>query len=360
MAKHTEVRNTLGSSEAAIFPIYNKEPEDWIYFHFNPQLKGIEFRDAGNGLYEQVFVRHPSTDPFHSTWYTFPDQQEYATKDLFSKHPSKPNLWLYEGRSDDVIVFSNGEKFNPKAMETTLLSHPDVNRVLVVGQAQFQPAALKELKSQAPSSDQMRKSVLDKIAPYVTNANEAAPGYAKLHPEYITFTDPEKPMITTDKGTVKRAATIRAYQQEIDQLYADAENITTSLPTIPLDIHDINALTKSLQQMMVSVIDLDILEPDQDIFSAGADSLQVINIVRQLKASLISKGDAFPTHLISAKIIYSNPTPARLAGSIHQLATQGQSVYQDLDEARIDKMKNMLAKFRRFTQRRRTKGRERR
>lgn len=186
-------------------------------------MKGIEFREIEKGLYEQVFVHHPSTDPYHSVWYTFPDKDEYSASDLFSKHPSKPNLWLYEGRADNMIVFSNGEKFNPGGMETTLHSHPDVTNALVVGQARFQPAALIELKGNPSLSDKAKKEMLDSLTPYIDKANEAAPGFAKLQRDLIAFTTPEKPMILADKGTVKRAATTKAYEHEIDNIYADAE-----------------------------------------------------------------------------------------------------------------------------------------
>ena len=167
IAKYTLLRNIIGSSEAAFLPLYDKEPEDWIYFHLDPRMKGIEFREIDKGLYEQVFVPHPSTDPYHSVWYTFPDKDEYSASDLFSKHPSKPNLWRYEGRADNMIVFSNGEKFNPGGMETTLHSHPDVTNVLVVGQARFQPAALIELKGQPALSDKAKKEMLDSLTPYI-------------------------------------------------------------------------------------------------------------------------------------------------------------------------------------------------
>lgn len=32
------------------------------------------------------------------------DDGSYATGDLYEKHPSKPDVWRYVGRGDDVIV----------------------------------------------------------------------------------------------------------------------------------------------------------------------------------------------------------------------------------------------------------------
>ena len=347
VAKYVKLISILGSSETAMSPMYHKEPEDWMYFHFNPKMKGVEFREVGDGLYEQIFVRDPSTDPYHATFYTFPDQSEYSMKDLFSKHPTKPDLWFYEGRSDDTIVFSNGEKFNPSGMEATLRTHPDVSRAIVVGQARFEPAALIELK--ASSSKDAKNELLDSFTPYLIKVNETAPAYAKLQRDHIVFTKPDKPMSLADKGTVKRAATTKAYEEEIDQLYADADD--ASLPTVRLDAHDRDALTKGLQELLLGTLGLEAIAPEQDIFAVGADSLQVMNLVRQLRSSFTAQhGEGheigvISPHLISPKIVYSNPTAAKLANALHQLTGHSAEASEKLEEQRIKKMEEMLAKY---------------
>ena len=306
-------------------------------------MKGVEFREVSDGLYEQHMVRHPSTDPFHSTWYTFPDQSEYSTKDLFSKHPTKPNLWFYEGRSDDVIVFSNGEKFNPSGMEATLRTHPDVSRVIVVGQARFEPAALIELRK-APSEEGM-KDLLDSFTPYLIKVNETAPAYAKLQRDHITFTKPDKPMLLADKGTVKRTPTAKAYAEEIDQVYAHAND--SSLPAVKLDADDRDALEKGLQELLVGTLGLESIAPEQDIFAVGADSLQVMNLVRQLRSSFAAQHGhgVVPPHLIAPKLIYSNPTAAKLANALNRMTGHSAEAAGKLEEERLKKMEDVLAKY---------------
>ena len=330
-----------------MLPLYHKEPEDWMYFHFNPDMKGVEFREVSDGLYEQFLLRDPFTDPYHATWYTFPDRSEYSTKDLFSKHPTKPNLWFYEGRSDDVIVFSNGEKFNPSAMEATLRTHPKVSRAIVVGQARFEPAALIELRG--IPSEEAKKDLLDSFTPYLIKVNETAPAYAKLQRDHIAFIKPDKPMIMADKGSIKRAATTKAYEEEIDQIYANADD--ASMPTMKLDAHNVDALTEGLQELLIGTIGLEVIAPEQDIFAVGADSLQVMNLVRQLRSSFTAQhGEGheegvIPPHLISPKIVYSNPTAAKLANALHQLTGHGAEVSEKLEQQRIKKMEEMLAKY---------------
>ena len=321
-------------------PVFHKDPEDWVYFHFDPKMKGIEFREIDDGIYEQFYVRHPSTDPYHSLWYTFPEKSEISTSDLFSKHPSKPDLWSYRGRSDDMIVFSNGEKFNPNAMEATLCSHPEVRGAVVVGQARFQPAALLELKGKAPDSDQAKKEFLDSLAPYIEKSNERAPAFAKLQRDHVAFTKPEKPMVRADKGTIKRVATSKEYAGEIDKLYADAEESSGSTGAVQLDAGNLDSLKKALPEVLLETVGLHDITPDQDIFNAGADSLQVMNLVRQLRASLTAQA-----HLISPRIVYSNPTPSKLAEALHELTNPVKEANENLDKERISRMEEMLAKY---------------
>lgn len=345
ITKHTDVLNVIGSSESCFAPIYHRDREDWIYFHFNPDLKGIQFRETGGGVYEQYFVRDPSTDAYHSLWYTFPDKHEVSTQDLFSKHPTKPNLWKYMGRSDDMLVFSNGEKYNPTAMEGTLRAHPEIIGAVVVGHARFQPAALIELKGDPPKSEEDKQKFFDSARPYVAKLNDEAPGFAKLRRTHVRFTHPDKPMIRADKGTVKRAATVKLYEKEIDKLYADAESSTSTESIVDLDAPDLDRMTKALRLMLIRTVGLQDLSVDEDIFTAGADSLQVMNLVRQLKLSLGGKEKGIPADLISSRIIYSNPTTSRLANALHSMAKQGTYDPQNLEQERIGKQEKMLAKY---------------
>jgi acyl-coenzyme A synthetase/AMP-(fatty) acid ligase len=52
-------------------------------------------------------------------------------KDLYSPHPTKSGLWLYEGRADDIVVLANCEKFNPVEAEQMISSHPDIKAAII-------------------------------------------------------------------------------------------------------------------------------------------------------------------------------------------------------------------------------------
>jgi long-subunit acyl-CoA synthetase (AMP-forming) len=51
---------------------------------------------------------------------------------LYEPHPTKPDTWLYRGRTDELLVLSNGEKVRPLAMEAIINSHSEVSACLMV------------------------------------------------------------------------------------------------------------------------------------------------------------------------------------------------------------------------------------
>ena len=143
IAEITHLQSVLGSSECGLFgTLKHQDKNDWRYLEWNPS-HGFQMIDIGDGFSELVVSRGETRDA-HSIFHTYPDKQEYRTGDLFTPHAEKDGVWLYHGRLGDVIVLSNGEKFNPTSMEEIILAHPLVARVVVVGQARLQSAALVE------------------------------------------------------------------------------------------------------------------------------------------------------------------------------------------------------------------------
>src|SRR4051812_25318601 len=128
------------------YPIYWQDNRElWQYFIFNAELLGIDWRKSDEeDAYEMVVVRKEEKPGMQGFFYTFPDAKEYDTKDLYKPHPTLKHHWIYHGRSDNIIVFSNGEKFNPVSIESTMMGHPKIKGALVVGFQRFQPALILE------------------------------------------------------------------------------------------------------------------------------------------------------------------------------------------------------------------------
>ena len=164
VASGTTLVTVFGSSETGFFPVEVMQREDWPYVKLSNCAGGV-YRPYADNLYELVIERKPGLEMFQPAFWMYPGLEEYHTKDLFSKHHSKPDLWLWQGRTDDIIVLSNGEKFNPIAMEDMIVSgNPAVESALVYGEGREQCALLVELSSpESSEEDQSCKKLMRSV-----------------------------------------------------------------------------------------------------------------------------------------------------------------------------------------------------
>ncbi|KAH6844497.1 hypothetical protein B0I37DRAFT_164453 [Chaetomium sp. MPI-CAGE-AT-0009] len=311
--------NLISATEFAPYPAYwQPNPELWRYFIFNSELLGCEWREvAGENVFEQVIVRKDKDPGYQGFFYTFPDAKEYRTNDMFTPHPTLPDHWMYQGRADSIIVFSNGEKLNPVSIETILMGHPKVKGAIVVGSNRFQPALILEPVNQ-PKTDDEAKEFLDSVWPTVVKANEETVAHGQIGRQLIAISNPDKPFLRAGKGTVQRAGTIRMYKEEIDRIYQQVNEVTSSEAPV-LDLSSKEALTKSIEAIFEKRLQSPKLEADTDFFTVGIDSMQVINASRLLRAGLEASGIRMDASALATRVIYGHPTPRRLAEYVFSL-----------------------------------------
>ena len=222
IATKTSIMSFMGSTEAMLYPLHYPNKEEWEYHAFSPSMNATLLHHHDD-LYELLIVRNPNYKDYQPIFYTYPSTtttQEYATKDLYSPHPTDPNLWTYRGRSDDVIVLMDGKKMHPVLMEETITRHPDIRSALILGQTRLKPALLLEAKNPAlVSSPDEKARLIERIWPYVERANQRYGEALRITRDCVIFTTPGKPMIRTSKGDVQRIDTVIAYGDEIDEFY---------------------------------------------------------------------------------------------------------------------------------------------
>jgi acyl-coenzyme A synthetase/AMP-(fatty) acid ligase len=180
--------NSLGSSECGNLDSVLPDPEDYDYLYWPHEHNhlGIEWRPTSDpDVFAQVFVRDKSLSATQGVFHTFPDLNEYATSDLFRRHPTKLDHWLYEGRLDDIIVFTTGEKMNPLRVEDAARGHPFVSAALVVGQHRFQPALLVELEPEVDLGQEQATAIRNAIWEIVRQANAKTPAYGQIAESYV-------------------------------------------------------------------------------------------------------------------------------------------------------------------------------
>ncbi|KAL2115272.1 hypothetical protein VTJ04DRAFT_10935 [Mycothermus thermophilus] len=322
VSKGVTLVNMISTTEFAPYPVYwQPDPKLWQWFIYNPDLFGCEWRPSGDqDTYEMVIKRKGKEPGFQGIFYTFPNAQEYNTKDLYRPHPSLPDHWIYAGRSDSIIVFSNGEKLNPVSIEDTMMSHPLVKGAIVVGTNHFQPALILE-PVEYPKDDEETAKFIDRVWPTVVKANQETPAHGQIGRQYITLARPDKPFLRSGKGTIQRAVTIRMYKDEIEQIYSQTKQVASS-EAPPLDLSSKASLTASVMTLFERWLHAPELEPDTDFFTVGIDSLQVITASRLLRAGLEAAGVVVDASALATRVIYGHPTARRLAEYLYAVVNK--------------------------------------
>ena len=319
LSARTKIMSMYGTSELGETPLMIPAQEwprsAWKYLHFH-NCFGAEFRPHSGNLYELVMKRGPTVVQFQPPFSVFPDLQEFSTRDLFSPHPTIPDLWAYEGRSDDLIVFLTGLKTNPLAFEQIVGNHPEVRTALMAGNKRLQPALVVEPVNNSTLSIIERAQLIERIWPLVQEANTGSPAHVKVLKTHIMIALPEKPFKRAGKGTVQRASTLEMYLQELDTLCTDADRLVTPSLRSKLRYLAEDDLTQCIVEEILKVTGWKELLIDDNLFVRGMDSLQVLVLTRELRHFFC--GDVAPSS------IYANFTAKLLTRAIQTLLSQEQ------------------------------------
>jgi nucleoside-diphosphate-sugar epimerase/acyl carrier protein len=337
LRKHTELVSGIGTSEIGwIGAMIPEDPANWSYFEWN-EAYGVDMQDLGDGLFEMVIPRQQNARDFKGIFHTFPDIDTYPTNDLYTQHPTNPRLWKYHGRKDDVIVLSNGEKFNPVGMETIIEGHPLVGKAVVFGQSRFQSGLLIEPNHEANDMDS--KIFIDEIWPTVQLANQTIAAHGRVMKNKIGFAVKDKPFKRTPKGTVQRRAVLRDYEEEIGAIYDGGleDDLDRLLPQT-LDQESVPAL---IREIVIRVLERSDFANTDTFDSAGLDSLMTIRVSQLLQRAIQLRRPDVKAGAINPQTIYGHPTVDRLSQFVVSIL-DGKS---QAEIPRADKIQSLVVKY---------------
>lgn len=299
-----------GSTETALLPqLPLEDARDWQYFKFHP-ASGVVFVPLGKeGLHELVIKRREDCR-LQPCFEILPHLKEYHSNDTFSEHPTKQGLWRFEGRLDDIITLTNGEKFCPTATEEAVTRHPAVIEALVVGHGRFQPALIIGMHNIAANFGEALKV----IWPVVEKENMRVPGYGRIGKSLITIA--RTPFLRTPKGTIRRQDTERTFRDILNALY-EAHTCAFGDDYVITDLESQDSIEDFVQGIVSDkVAGGTKLDPEADLFLYGLDSLKVGELVgainASLKRSITMNGHNHLTR-IGAPLVYRSRSISRLA-----------------------------------------------
>ncbi|KAL8991407.1 MAG: hypothetical protein Q9169_007874, partial [Polycauliona sp. 2 TL-2023] len=228
IANEVRLVSAFGSIEAGAWFPRVQQAADWNYSSFMTGT-GIEFEHRGDDeLYELIFRRQDEYRRWEQIFDVYPDLNVFHTKDLFTKHPTKDDLWAYAGRADDIVTFSHGIDVHAAKLEGIIESDPRIRGALVGGDGRPRPFLILELSEAllsgaAESTDRessRQQAKINDIWSAVKIANEQCLQSARLTKALTLMAGADQPLPRTAKGNIARHDAAALYAKQIDMLYA--------------------------------------------------------------------------------------------------------------------------------------------
>ncbi|UKZ86441.1 putative NRPS-like protein biosynthetic cluster [Trichoderma asperellum] len=312
--------------------------------NLSPSVGDELVRKADDDVYEMFIVRKDPKEAMRQPlFYTFPDKTEWSTGDMYKKHPTKPNHWQYYGRTDNVIVFSTGEKLNPVTIEAAVVGHPAIRGALVVGQQRLQPALILE-PHEFPKDETAAKSLIEGVWPIVADVNKVTVAHGRIVRDMVVLADPKMPFSISGKGSIQRMATVTTYKDFIDGLYAQQDEGIDMGDAISLDTTSPEAMAQSILDIVRSQIHKPVVNIEADLFSTGMDSMEVITLSKILRSTLETAGVKVVKDTAAPRIIYANSTIKGLAEHLYSSAITGSSD-EDAEAKEIGALAKLISKY---------------
>ncbi|GJE98661.1 acetyl-CoA synthetase-like protein [Phanerochaete sordida] len=314
VAKGVPVCALYGSTEAGVLGHFFPDVlgHDWLYFRINKQAS-VELVPAGPGIYELIAVQ-TSTHFLPVTNTKIGGRDGFATNDLLEKHPEKEGFWRIYGRADDQITLANGMKTNPGPIEAVLCEDPTVKAALLFGREKTHVGILIFPTEQIDTAnEQCVLSYKTRIWPTIERVNARIPKHSQIFAEMVLVAFPSKPLLVTEKRTVRKGATLQQYDQEIEALYSldqDRDPRGLSEPAAWTLADAQNFTRATICQYAPSVT-----SDGQDLFDHGLTSLHALRI-----GNTIANVLALPRAHRARNFVYRHPTIASLSAFVFSLA----------------------------------------
>ena len=214
LVDRTHLATLWGTTESGYLITFETEPEDWNYLNVNAEQDGIEWIEKAPNRFEMRFIRdHQATDQ-QPVFLTLPDAGEFSTGDLFSRHPTRPDHWKYEGRPDNIVIIKD-MLFDPSGIEKHVESHPSIKTAIVLGINYSVTCLIVELY-EPPPDPQM---AFEEVWLTIEKSCEGLPEHQIIKPSRVILVRADKPTPRNHKGEVKRSALAELYSPEMDDCY---------------------------------------------------------------------------------------------------------------------------------------------
>ncbi|KAF4341870.1 nonribosomal peptide synthetase [Fusarium beomiforme] len=278
----------MGSAECGFLMSSHRDysnDKDWQFLRPIDDPKLLAFEPRENGLSELIvkpgwplLIKKNREDG------------SYATSDLFEPHSSIPNAWRYHSRADAQITLANGKKFDPSPIESSILgSSKLLQDALIFGSGRDYAGVLLFPSSEGKSAEE----VIDAVWPHIDKMNSDSQSHTRINKTMLVVVPVQvgqKPLEKSSKGTILRRQAEERYSKEIEGAYSK-----TSFSGKAVGEGD---LSKAVQHCFHQVLGREV-EPDQDLYRQGVDSISCIQIRKLIEQTCLpAEHEQLPLNVI--------------------------------------------------------------
>jgi acyl-coenzyme A synthetase/AMP-(fatty) acid ligase len=225
LCEHVEMTSLLGSTDGGLYFLscdteddQPRDPKEWNYLRFNWRLGAVMEPAGEKNLHELVLHRDPSLKRYQAPFWILPEEvTTFRSKDLYEPHPSKPNLWRYVHRADDLFKNAWLAKVKAEDVEHALERRKEIASALIGGEARSSPFVIIEPRTrEGKTAEELKVEIWEAVQA----VNETMVAEVKVPEANIIVADPKRPLEKLHKGTLNRRGILAAYEKDIDRLYA--------------------------------------------------------------------------------------------------------------------------------------------
>ncbi|SCO81624.1 related to nonribosomal peptide synthetase MxcG [Fusarium oxysporum] len=306
----------------------------WNYIRVLPPAEPYTiFDEVAPGLFECVAL---DGLPSKSTTNSDNPPGSFRTRDLFTQHPTRPNLWKFACRLDDRFTLINGEKVLPIPIEGRIRQEEIVKEAIVFGDGRTYPGILivkADRVANMPDDE-----FLDAIWPSVEDANSRAESFSRIPKELVVIVPADSSYPRTDKGTFIRVPTYRQFEKEIEAAYNKYEGQGDEAGSLTLEGSE---LEDYLLQQLKSKCGADLESSEADFFASGVDSLQCIQMWSLIKREIDLGGRQSE---LGQNVLYETGNVKLLARQLERLRSGANDETQD----QLKIMEGLIEKYSSF------------
>ncbi|KAI7548387.1 male sterility protein [Hortaea werneckii] len=280
------VKTTYGSTE--IGPPWRTMPHTRDNAHcyrvknLFPDNKFLEMQPIGNGMFEPVVYK--GFPLAAELWPSESSPNPYRTNDLFVEVPPGSGLFTLQGRKDELLVHSNGEKTNALPLQMALDGYPQVQKAAVFGTGKPCTAAI--IQPSITAKDQL--STDEDILRAVEACNQSLPSHSRIHRTMVHILRDGLILPITPKGSVRRKEAESLYKKELEGLYRTLED---GGPENASREDDENLSNEAfVLQCVRKALQVDSIPSTASFYTLGLDSQKAV----RLRSLLLKRFGRFP------------------------------------------------------------------